>query len=220
MWAFKENETNIAAILISASLFSRLNSSRRQYPLKYWPEYDCVEELADWAYKQWNADRAFYTWQHYHTQVLPHINRDSKFKINNMNELINYLAEEHARVFIEYRPIYIEFVNKCDPFIEKALEEQYKLEHERIETIRKITEEKKIDILKRAKDSRWRHLTKEELEKLVWSKPTIILAQELGVSDVAIAKRCRSLGIKKPERGFWAKVKAGIIPDPQGNFER
>jgi hypothetical protein len=46
---------------------------------------------------------------------------------------------------------------------------------------------------------------KEELEKLVWEKPTAILAEELGVTDSAIGKKCRSLGIIKPSRGYWAK---------------
>jgi hypothetical protein len=46
---------------------------------------------------------------------------------------------------------------------------------------------------------------KEELEKLVWEKPTYILAEELGVTDSAIGKKCKSLGIIKPSRGYWAK---------------
>lgn len=47
--------------------------------------------------------------------------------------------------------------------------------------------------------------TKEELEKLVWEKPTMILAKELNVTDSAIGKRCKKLGINKPPRGYWAK---------------
>jgi PD-(D/E)XK endonuclease len=49
--------------------------------------------------------------------------------------------------------------------------------------------------------------SKEELEKLVWEKPTSQLAIELGVSDVAISKWCKSYGIQKPERGYWSKIK-------------
>lgn len=47
--------------------------------------------------------------------------------------------------------------------------------------------------------------SKEELERLVSEMPTSKLASQLGVSDSAIGKRCKQLGIKKPERGFWAK---------------
>lgn len=48
--------------------------------------------------------------------------------------------------------------------------------------------------------------SKENLEKLVWEKSTVQVAAELGVSDVAIAKKCKALGIEKPPRGYWAKV--------------
>lgn len=48
----------------------------------------------------------------------------------------------------------------------------------------------------------------EEMQKLVWEKSTIVLAKELGVSDVAIAKFCKKHNITKPQRGYWAKQKA------------
>jgi hypothetical protein len=50
--------------------------------------------------------------------------------------------------------------------------------------------------------------SKEELEKLVWSKPTSQLAKELNVSDVAIGKWCKSEKIEKPPRGYWAKIRS------------
>lgn len=51
----------------------------------------------------------------------------------------------------------------------------------------------------------------KDLEALVWSKPTVEVAKLLGVSDVAVSKRCKLLGITKPPRGFWGKVKAGLL---------
>ena len=53
----------------------------------------------------------------------------------------------------------------------------------------------------------------EELEQLVWEMPTVKVAKLLGVSDKAIEKRCKQYGIKKPPRGYWAKLQAGHI-DP------
>ena len=35
--------------------------------------------------------------------------------------------------------------------------------------------------------------------------PRTTLAKELGVSDSAIAKRCRIRGISQPGRGYWSK---------------
>lgn len=48
---------------------------------------------------------------------------------------------------------------------------------------------------------------KNELEEMVWEKPVSHLAEELGVSGKAIAKRCNKLGIETPGRGYWQKKK-------------
>jgi len=47
--------------------------------------------------------------------------------------------------------------------------------------------------------------SKEELEKLVWIKPTTRIASYFGVSDKAVEKWCKAYGIEKPPRGYWAK---------------
>jgi Zn-dependent peptidase ImmA (M78 family) len=46
---------------------------------------------------------------------------------------------------------------------------------------------------------------REVLEKEVWVEPIRQLAKKYGVSDVAIHKRCKKMGIKLPGRGYWAK---------------
>lgn len=46
-------------------------------------------------------------------------------------------------------------------------------------------------------------ITKEELELIIWSKPTVAIAKEFGCSDVAIGKLCKRLGVLKPPRGYW-----------------
>lgn len=43
-----------------------------------------------------------------------------------------------------------------------------------------------------------------ELQRLVWVMPVKTLAQQLGVSDVAVKKHCRRLGVPTPPRGYWA----------------
>jgi hypothetical protein len=52
-------------------------------------------------------------------------------------------------------------------------------------------------------------LTREQLYDLVWSEPMQRLAKKIGISDVAIAKHCRKLGVPVPERGYWNKLHAG-----------
>jgi hypothetical protein len=54
--------------------------------------------------------------------------------------------------------------------------------------------------------------TKNELEQLVWTKPTTHIAKQFGVSDSAVTKWCRQYGIEKPTRGYWQKRAAGLEP--------
>jgi hypothetical protein len=61
-------------------------------------------------------------------------------------------------------------------------------------------------------ESRPIRLSREDLYELAWSKPIASLAQDFGISDVALAKRCRRLGIPIPGRGYWARVDAGQTP--------
>jgi hypothetical protein len=51
--------------------------------------------------------------------------------------------------------------------------------------------------------------TREQLYQAIWSTPCIKLAAKLGISDVALAKTCRKLGVPRPPRGYWARIEAG-----------
>lgn len=52
-------------------------------------------------------------------------------------------------------------------------------------------------------------LRREELYDMVWAEPVRTVAQRHQVSDVALAKACRRLGVPLPPRGYWAKIAAG-----------
>lgn len=56
------------------------------------------------------------------------------------------------------------------------------------------------------------NLSRQELYERVWSKPTVEVAAELGISDVALGKRCKKLNVPKPPLGYWAKVAASQTP--------
>src|SRR5581483_2064158 len=57
-----------------------------------------------------------------------------------------------------------------------------------------------------------REITREELYKLVWSKSLVLAAQELGISDVRLAKICKRLDVPRPYRGYWARLESGHKP--------
>lgn len=61
--------------------------------------------------------------------------------------------------------------------------------------------------------SRRFEVTPEELENLDWEMPTTEVAKLFCVSDKALEKRCKKYGIRKPPRGYWAKVNADNATD-------
>lgn len=50
---------------------------------------------------------------------------------------------------------------------------------------------------------------REELYRKVWEKPLVKVAEEYGVSAVALGKTCRKLSVPVPGRGYWAKLAHG-----------
>ena len=56
-------------------------------------------------------------------------------------------------------------------------------------------------------DDQWE--ARKELYQKVWEKPVTEVAKEYHISDVALRKRCNNLDVPLPERGYWAKLKAG-----------
>lgn len=226
LWKVKDSVETACALLIAASLFSRMHSSRRDYPVKRWPPFYSVaalDELARAQLEKYEGVR-FYPWHYSCTDVLPVRNDDQEYTIDSLSGVVRYLAEEHASLFLAVQPTRIVFSESKDPFVAQALEEKYQAERrQRKEWERqyeKASSARAQELQEqRKKHPRWgefQHLSLEELRTLVWSKPVKQLAAEFGVSDVAIGKRCRVEGIAKPPRGFWAKVESGKIPHPQG----
>ena len=50
---------------------------------------------------------------------------------------------------------------------------------------------------------------REELYRKVWERPLLKVAEEYGVSAVALGKTCRKLSVPVPGRGHWAKLAHG-----------
>jgi len=55
----------------------------------------------------------------------------------------------------------------------------------------------------------WRQYNREELYQQVWEKPMLRVAEQYGVSAVALGKACRKLSVPVPGRGHWAKLAHG-----------
>ena len=52
-------------------------------------------------------------------------------------------------------------------------------------------------------------MTRKELFDAVWKTPLVKLAEQYGISNVAIKKKCVKYEISTPPRGYWAKKLAG-----------
>lgn len=52
-------------------------------------------------------------------------------------------------------------------------------------------------------------MDRQEFFKRVWSTPLYKLAEEWGLSDTGLRKKCQRLKVPTPGRGYWQKVKAG-----------
>jgi hypothetical protein len=48
-----------------------------------------------------------------------------------------------------------------------------------------------------------------ELHSQVWAEPMRSVAKKYGISEVALAKRCRKWGIPLPVQGHWNKLLPG-----------
>jgi hypothetical protein len=55
----------------------------------------------------------------------------------------------------------------------------------------------------------WLQYNREELFQKVWEKPMLRVAEQYGVSSVALGKACRKLSVPVPGRGHWAKLAHG-----------
>lgn len=52
-------------------------------------------------------------------------------------------------------------------------------------------------------------MTDDVLYDLIWSAPMVHIAEKLGISDVALNKKCKRQGIKTPPTGYWLSRNSG-----------
>jgi hypothetical protein len=225
LWRYKDQSHALAGILIAASLFARMGSTRGNYP-ETWPPRHCVRQLAPLALGQWGEVQ--FPWHYSCTKVLPFSSRDWEYTLTDISGLVRYLAVEHASILLRYRPIVIFFQREREPLVEKQLRLEYEREakewvlweQERERTCKLEQEREEKLMEEHPRYRQWSEITREELEELVWSMPTVQVAKLYGVSDSAVGKRCRALGVAKPSRGFWAQVQSGRRPHPEGKPQK
>lgn len=57
-----------------------------------------------------------------------------------------------------------------------------------------------------------KHLTRNELYELAWSKPLSKLAAEFGISSATFTKHVDRLEVPRPPSGYWQQLARGLTP--------
>lgn len=128
-------------------------------------------------------------------EVVHHLDRNKTN--NNIDNLELMISTEHAKLHHKEDENTKYIINKC------------LVCGKEIKTTDKINKRfcSKNCVNKRDRIS----LSKDEIEllrKQIWEIPTSRLSKIYGITDVAIAKRCKKYGIKKPPRGYWKKIES------------
>lgn len=57
-------------------------------------------------------------------------------------------------------------------------------------------------------------ITRERLYDMVWARPMLRIAEDLGVSSSYMARVCTVMNVPRPPTGYWAKKQVGRAPKP------
>jgi hypothetical protein len=95
----------VAAVLLGASLFTRIESTRKHYPRDEWPPISIAETLREWMRRTHDS-----RWHASCTSTLPLHYGGCGCVIRSMQGFLEALALEHARALHAFVPVRVEFV--------------------------------------------------------------------------------------------------------------
>jgi hypothetical protein len=112
LWELKHDPEKTAALLLHASLFTRIESSRAIFPSNYWPPHIVLTKLSEMIDQVLGDSITKPLWWHSCTKVIPIFSTDTNFKIDNVSALIHYFALEHCKLLSKYQPVRISNISK------------------------------------------------------------------------------------------------------------
>lgn len=107
LWEFKNDSEKTAALLLRASLFTRIDSGKASFPQGFWPPSIVIEKLSEMIAQILGGSCNNPIWHHSCAEVIPTFSKDFYFKIENITALIHYLAVEHCKLLCKYQPVRI-----------------------------------------------------------------------------------------------------------------
>lgn len=212
MYIHRQNLDKVKAILISACLYE--NGLDYRFTELY---RDLIEFVGD-----------DYWWGLPCKHALPKIHGVyldvDKNDRSSCDELIiericNYLTRLiHKTDFVEIKPTTepTELLEQMIVEDEQAeLERQKEWEATRGQRIQARLEQSKQEARKKQLEI-WRNLSKQELERLIWTHSDAVISEMYGITEKSIRERCSKLGIDKPNMAFWYSVADGRTAHPNG----
>lgn len=131
----------------------------------------------------------------YYAIYSPQLNKIMYPSIKYRGKIISYAIPNSANKFNWYN----DFLEFTDENTKRTYKEFG------VTLIRKETETVKAYHIRSRKTER---PSKEELNKLLWEKPTTHIAKDFKVSDVTISSWAKDYGLQKPPRGYWKKLQS------------
>lgn len=64
----------------------------------------------------------------------------------------------------------------------------------------------------------WKGITPIQLQRLLWTQPITVIAEEYGISDRTVHNVAKRMNLIKPGSGFWTKVAHRVIKNPRGEI--
>jgi len=225
------NINEIIGVLTCASLRPYLERSS----FENYRNREVFAQINKWARKAAVSALQPWPWHHKSLDVLPNLAYEGQLDdfgtlhsdYAGNDEIVIAIIKHHKALLEAWRPIELLCDETGDVKLiqtiqkrlteKRAAEEQAHLEQQRRE------KEQAAEQKRQAEEYQQRHPRAKEwppsaavLRELVWSMPTVDVAKLFGVSDVAVGKLCKKLGVPKPRLGFWRKVETGAIKHPNG----
>lgn len=211
-------------ILICASLRPHTDAPRPNII----PGWNSLLQIDEWAREA--AGLSLQPWHHASRTVLPHVSqaRMRGSDVVDGDSIIAAITRHHRELLSTWRPIKLVVDETGDPELVQAIrdyipQKRAAKEQEHQEWLQQQQKEQD-ERARQMEEYRQRHPRAREwpptapvLRELVWSMPTTAIAEQFGVSDVAVGKLCDKLAVQKPPRGFWRKVETGRLPHPNGH---
>lgn len=224
LWHLEGQPHRQYQLLRAAVLFEWVGSSRRggvSHSDSLWPRAGVVRQIYAHALAQAGGRDV---WQPCHCRVVPGLPGELEYGFTpgegaDLRDPLAFSQALDAQVGLlltHWRLVAVRYTAPAsDPFVAYVRrQEAHKAQQVEAESVARQTAQARVQAaeiaqmrVKHPRYGEWAGLSREELERLLWSKPRYRLAQEFGVSDTRVKQDCLARGISLPPPAHWFRNK-------------